>query len=168
MGSEFPIAPLYRPPPKLYFGPRNLAILYRRNYARLEMQAQLTHVPASNATRRTIRLYVLCLLAFCAGCEREPATTPTLDPRLAALLAEGRSNAIADHLTNGMSNEQILRAIGADPATLLSNRANGIDGYSVTYINAGTNIIITRSLSTGLSVLWLLPKDQQKHWNLDK
>lgn len=129
------------------------------------------HAQVLSATHHTMtRLcHILCLLAFCIGCEREPAPAPTLNPKLAAFLAEGRSNAIADHLTNGMSDEQILRAIGYDPATLRSNRGgNGIDAYDVEYISDMTDITITRSLSTGITVLRYLPKDQQKQWVLER
>ena len=83
--------------------------------------------------------HIVCLLAFCVGCQREPANAPAISPDFAAFLAEGRSNAIADHLTNGMSDEQILRAIGHDPTTLKSSRTDGIDGHSVDYIN-GTDL----------------------------
>jgi hypothetical protein len=67
-----------------------------------------------------------------------------------------------------MSDEQILRAIGHDPATLTSRRSDGVDGFSMTYTNDTTDVLITRSLVTGISVLRLRPKEQQQHWMMEK
>jgi hypothetical protein len=65
-----------------------------------------------------------------------------------------------------MSDEQILRAIGHDPATLTSHRNDGVDGHSISYTNDTSDIIITRSLFSGISVLRLRPKDRQQLWML--
>jgi len=106
-----------------------------------------------------------------AACQRQPTPAtnnqPAMDPQLAAMLQEGRAAAARDHLTGSMTDAEILQSIGYDPATFASNRTYGVDGYSVGYTNQTTDIIITRSVSTGISILRLSPKDEKEHWHLD-
>ena len=110
---------------------------------------------------------ILGFLLLCAGCEKQPVPPHVVSPELAIHLAEGRTNAIRDHLSSTMSDEEFLRAIGYDPTTLTSHRDNGVDGHSMTYTNNTTYVVVTRSFSTGISILRLRPKDQQRHWTLD-
>lgn len=112
--------------------------------------------------------YFICFMVFCAGCKKESPHVPVASPQLAVFLAEGRSNAIADHLINGMSDEQILNAIGQNLSSLVSNRTDGIDGYTMDYTNSTTYIAITRSHSTGIAIEQFRPKGQRKYWILEK
>jgi hypothetical protein len=116
---------------------------------------------------RHIRLISLLIL-LAAGCGKQPVSPPLTGVADSPEIVAARARAVQDRLTSSMSDEQILRAIGHDPATLASRRADGVDGYSMTYTNVTTHIIITRSLVTGISVLRLRPKDQQQHWMLGK
>ena len=65
-----------------------------------------------------------------------------------------------------MSDEQILRTIGYDPAALTAHRENGKDGYSMVYSNETTLIFVTRSLVSGGRVLRLRPEEQKQEWIL--
>ncbi|HEX7858754.1 MAG TPA: hypothetical protein VF773_00350 [Verrucomicrobiae bacterium] len=49
-----------------------------------------------------------------------------------------------------------------------SQRAQGKDGHSVNYTNSTTDIIITRSIVTGISIIRSRPADQQEHLIVEK
>jgi len=112
--------------------------------------------------------FIALLVLFVPGCEKQPVSPPLTGVTDSPEIVAARARAVQDGLTPAMSDEQILRAIGHDPATLTSRRADGVDGYSMTYTKATIDIIITRSVVTGVSVLRLLPKDQRQHWMLGK
>lgn len=115
---------------------------------------------------RSSQLIVLLVLCV-AGCGKQPSSPPTHaaeSPEDAA----AQARAVQDGVTPSLSDEQILRKIGYDPATLSSKRDDGPDGYSMSYSNDKTYIIITRSLVTGISILRLQPKEQQQLWILRK
>jgi|SRR5882724_10718460 len=117
----------------------------------------------------TRHFYLIVVLALTlAGCEK-PSSSPPSDPAgYSNQLAAARARAVQDGLTPLMSDEQILRAIGHDPAALKGSRADGADGHSTSYTNETTHIIIARSLVTGISVLRLEPKDRKQLWMLEK
>lgn len=109
---------------------------------------------------------LVVIAALCAvGCTKQsdsPSTRISESPEAAT----ARTRAAQDGLNASMSDEQILRKIGHDPATLTSHRTDGTDGYMMTYTNDTTCIFITRSLVTGISILRLQPKERQQHWIL--
>lgn len=110
--------------------------------------------------------WLIVVAALCAvGCTKQsnsPSTSITESPEDAA----ARTRAVQDGLGPSMSDEQILRKIGYDPAALTSHRTDGVDGSTMTYSNETTCIFITRSIVTGISILRLQPKEQQQHWML--
>ena len=88
-----------------------------------------------------------------AGCDRQSTTQQTIP---------------ASNLVASMSDEQILRTIGCDPAALIVHRDDGKDGYSMVYSNATTLVIVTRSLVSGSRVLRLRPEEQKQEWILNQ
>ncbi len=67
-----------------------------------------------------------------------------------------------------MSDEQILRAVGVDPVALRSHRDEGKDGYTMVYENGGSQVMITRSRVSGVTVIRLRPVEQMREWKLGK
>ncbi|MEO7672826.1 MAG: hypothetical protein ABIU09_01960 [Pyrinomonadaceae bacterium] len=108
----------------------------------------------------------MLLVLVVAGCEKQ-STSPSAGVIDSPEIEAARARAVQDGLTPSMSDVQILRALGHDPDVLTSHRTDGKDGYSTAYTNDTTDITITRSLVTGISVLRLLLKDQQQHWMLE-
>src|SRR6184192_2571726 len=112
----------------------------------------------------TRRAHLIALLALSlSGCSRQAAPPPSF--QAPDLNAAARARAVRDGLTSSMSDVQILRALGQDPARLTARVANGPDGYSTSYTNATTRILITRS-SYGIFVLRDGPVQQD--WLLEK
>lgn len=107
----------------------------------------------------------LILALSSAGCAQHDPPAPAVVE--APLILEARARAVRDGLKPSMTDEQILRTIGNNPALLEARSGSGIDGHMTEYSNETTLIWITRSLSTGISVLRLRPKEQQQHWMMD-
>jgi len=106
----------------------------------------------------------LLSVIYLAGCRKEqPISSPE-----APQVAVARARAVRDGLTPSMSDEQILRKLGYDPADFRAYRNQGVDGYSMDYTNDATYIIICRSLVSGTSILRLHPKGQQQHWIVER
>src|SRR4051794_9540709 len=63
-----------------------------------------------------------------------------------------------------MSDEEILRVIGLDPAQMQSERHRGADGSSIDYNDERNEVTITRSFVSGVTVLQFRPK--QREWKL--
>ncbi len=103
--------------------------------------------------------YIVFLALALAGCDRESAPRADSTPSHVA----SPTNLVAS-----MSDGQILRAIGHEPATLTSHRTDGKDGYSVVYSNETTLVNVTRSLVSGVSVLRLRPEEKKQQWMLGK
>lgn len=80
----------------------------------------------------------------------------------------GSARLTQSNLVPSMSDEQMLRAIGLDPATLQSNRVQGKDGYMTVYTNAASLLFISRSVVSGVSVTRLKPEEQKQNWKLGK
>src|SRR6516162_10685516 len=100
-----------------------------------------------------------------AGCaQQDPPTPAVAEP---PLIVQARARAVRDGLKPSMTDEQILRTIGNDPALLQARSGSGIDGHMTEYSNKTTLIWITRSLSTGISVLRLRPEEQKQHWMMN-
>src|SRR5207247_8205605 len=116
---------------------------------------------------RYFHLTIVLALSL-VGCEKHSASPSSSQMAYSNQLAAAWARAVQDGLTPSMSDEQILRAIGHDPALLTSHRSNGKDGYSMVYSNETTLIFITRSLVSGISVLRLKPEDQKQYWMLEK
>jgi hypothetical protein len=51
-----------------------------------------------------------------------------------------------------MTDEQIIKAFGLDPATAATKKVNGKDGTMMTYSSGEQVVNITRSTVTGVSV----------------
>jgi hypothetical protein len=67
------------------------------------------------------------------------------------------------NLTAAMSDDQILRALGLDPAKASARVTQGKDGQSTEYSAGDDRVVITRSIVSGLSVMrgaqvWALGK----------
>ena len=103
--------------------------------------------------------YIVFLALALAGCDRQSAPQGASTPSHVA----SPTNPVAS-----MSDEQILGAIGYEPATLTSHRTDGKDGHSMGYSNETTLILVTRSLVSGVSVLRLRPEEQKQEWMLGK
>jgi hypothetical protein len=98
---------------------------------------------------------LLCVLAI-ASCS-SPAIEP---PRITATAAQL-------HLRASMSDEQIIRALGFDPARMKQHRVQGPDGYGTDYkAPDGRWVGITRSASTGTFVMVWDARGQKGSWEL--
>lgn len=101
-------------------------------------------------------IFIVALLAV-AGCNKPsdppPAPKPDYEAMAAAQDAADEERAARAHLTVSMTDEQILRAIGVDPATVkLMLAPEGYGGPSfkkAAYTNETVDIEISRSLDTG-------------------
>jgi len=72
-----------------------------------------------------------------------------------------------DGLSAEMSDAQILRALNLDPATLNTKEDHGLDGGRlIIYSDQQNEIWITRSVSSGVVVMRLNPKEEFKSWEL--
>src|SRR5689334_5337571 len=115
--------------------------------------------------------YVLACMAVLAvaGCHKEStpqsAPQPDYEAQAAEADAEAEERATRAHLTLSLSDEQILRAIGADPASL-KPRAAPVESaggtIQVSYANETTQIEICRTPSTGALFVYYVPSDLQK------
>lgn len=102
--------------------------------------------------------YLICIavLLVVAGCNKAsepPAPQPDHEAMAAILDAEAEARAAGAHLTTSMTDEQILRAIGVDPAVVkLKPPPEGYNTPSykkVAYTNETVDIEIDRMLETG-------------------
>jgi len=114
-------------------------------------------------------ILVLALAGCGKGKDSAPAPKPDYEAMAAAMDAADEERAARAHLTSSMTDEQILRAIGADPTMLkLKPAPDGYGGPSfrkTAYTNETTDIEISRSLDTGgLLVYKLMPVGQQNRW----
>jgi hypothetical protein len=107
---------------------------------------------------------IFLLVAIITSCgksdNRQPTSTEAVIPSAV--------NPTQSNLVASMSDEQILRALGLDPATLVSHRENGKDGHTTDYTNDHNHVFITRSIVTGTFVMRLEPKELQQEWKLGK
>ena len=69
-------------------------------------------------------------------------------------------------LDASMSDEQILRTFGHDPASLAPARQDLPDGYLIIYSNDTTEVQITRTRGYGVNVVRQKPEQQSKIWVL--
>ena len=106
---------------------------------------------------------IVVLAATISGCEK-PSNRPASSE---ALASSSVSRTEAD-LSPSMSDEQILRAIGLDPVALKSHREQGKDGYTMVYENGASEVMITRSRVSGVTVIRLRPAEQMREWKLGK
>ena len=112
------------------------------------------------------REYILaCVAALAlAACNKAtdlpPAPKPDYEAMAAAEDAAAEERAARAHLTASMTDEQILRAIGVDPATVKLKPA--LEGYGgpafrkTAYTNEAIDIEISRSLDTGALLVYQL------------
>jgi hypothetical protein len=115
------------------------------------------------------RNIIICLaVVTLAGCNKagDTQSAQILDSEAQAAADEAAAVARAAqaHLSTSMSDDEILRAIGADPAKLKLTRTDVGNGYIASYTNETTNIELTRSASAGISVSRMKPTDQQGKW----
>jgi hypothetical protein len=101
-------------------------------------------------------LICIAVLLAAAGCNKAsdpPAPQPDFEAMAAVLDAEAEARAAGAHLTLSMTDEQILRAIGVDPAAVkLKPPPEGYNTPSykkVAYTNETVDIEIDRMLNTG-------------------
>jgi hypothetical protein len=114
-------------------------------------------------------VYFATLLAL-AGCnkasEPPPAPKPDYEAIAAAMDAADEERAARAHLTAAMTDEQILVAIGVDPASVqLKPAPEGYGGPSfkkTAYTNLAFDIEIERTLDTG--GLFVVRLDQGTRW----
>jgi acetyl esterase/lipase len=71
-------------------------------------------------------------------------------------------------LTAAMSDEQILRALQLDPAALRAEKTQGKDGTTTVYSDATNEVMITRSMVSGVVVLRTKPVGQTQTWKLGR
>jgi acetyl esterase/lipase len=71
-------------------------------------------------------------------------------------------------LTASMSDEQLLRALSLEPTALRAEKTQGKDGTTTIYSDAANEILITRSLVSGVVVLRTKPVDQAQTWKLGR
>jgi hypothetical protein len=108
------------------------------------------------------------LALYLTGCGTQSGTEPAQLPGASNPPTTSPVSVTQSNLAPSMSDGQILRAIGLDPAALRSHRENGPDGYSIVYTNATTVVFITRSLVSGVCVIRLMPLAQKQEWTLGK
>jgi hypothetical protein len=65
-----------------------------------------------------------------------------------------------------MTDEQILRALDCDPAKMTKKLTQGVDGYSTRYTGGMNEVVITRSVVTGVYIWRIRPKSED--WDLGK
>ena len=111
--------------------------------------------------------FIVLLAALLMSCGRPPSFERSDRPD-DPFVAKAQARAVRDGLTSKMSDGELLRAVGQDPAKLTAYGSQGVDGYSMIYTNQTTYISITRSVVSGISVIRLLPKDQHGAWIVDK
>jgi acetyl esterase/lipase len=68
--------------------------------------------------------------------------------------------------TAAMSDEQILRALQLDPAALRAEKTQGKDGTTTLYSDAVNEVMITRSMVSGIVVLRTKPAASAQTWKL--
>lgn len=71
-------------------------------------------------------------------------------------------------LAAAMSDEQILRALQLDPVALRAEKTQGKDGTTTIYSNAANEVIITRSMVSGVVVLRTKPEASAQTWKLGR
>ncbi len=74
----------------------------------------------------------------------------------------------ASTLTASMSDEQLLRALQLDLAVLRAEKIPGKDGTTTIYSDAVNEVIITRSMVSGVAVLRTKPVSQAQTWKLGR
>lgn len=118
---------------------------------------------------------LVCALALAvAGCNKadDPPPAPQPDaesPAAAAAAADAQAEELAAraHLTASMTDEQVLRAIGADPASFKPRHApveSAGGAIQTSYTNETTDIEISRTPGTGALHVYHLPWNPQTRW----
>jgi hypothetical protein len=106
-----------------------------------------------------------------AGCHKasDPAPAPKPDYEAMAAAADAQAEELAAraHLTGSMTDEQILRAIGADPSKFKLRTApveSGGGTIQTSYTNETTQIEICRTPTTGALLVYHMPWNDQQRW----
>jgi hypothetical protein len=108
-------------------------------------------------------------MAGCHKAENPPASPPAkADNVLTGYESDAAAEECAarDHLTASMTDEQVLRAIGVDPASVKLKPAppgyGGDDHVKTAYTNETADIEMSRVPSTGYLLVYSM--DQGKRW----
>jgi hypothetical protein len=107
--------------------------------------------------KHSYHLICIAVLLGAAGCNKAsdppPSSKPDYEATAAAQDAADEQRAAQAHLTASLTDEQILRAIGVDPAAVkLAPAPKGYGGPSfkkTAYTNETIDLEIGRSLDTG-------------------
>jgi acetyl esterase/lipase len=98
-----------------------------------------------------------------------PKLPRDLRPEALAFLAKHLAPKPAPgQLTAAMSDEQILRALALEPAALRAEKTQGKDGTTAVYSDATNEVMITRSMVSGVVVLRTKPTAGAQTWKLGR
>jgi hypothetical protein len=99
--------------------------------------------------KRLVLLLLLCLGA--SGCER----------------ARDDDHRASFALRADMSDEDLLRAMKRDPTKMKRQSTDGVDGSSIAYSDAEEEVVITRSVVTGVAIVrHIKPRHVWQTWHL--